>query len=228
MDLVQRVARCDERGEADAAGLEQADVERNVEDRIESAEEAGRQLLRVPVELAGGKFNVLDVVEAADDDQRAAEVDAADGEFDGGIVDGGLAEQDFGRAAWSSFRTAPTTSSESPSTNAVAPDTNAVVSLAGLVSTAITCAAPATTLPWIAAAPTPPTPNTTTSSPGRTRPTRIAAPRPVVPPQDRRHAVDRSTSSSTFTHAAASQTVYWLKHPSREAVPTGPLVSEKR
>ncbi len=65
----------------------------------------------------------------------------------------------------------------------VAPNSIAFSRFQATGSMATTRLAPAAAAPWTLLMPTPPTPMTTTVSPGRTSATRVAEPQPVVTPQ---------------------------------------------
>ena len=65
------------------------------------------------------------------------------------------------------------------------------------------CLAPASLAPWMALAPMPPTPTTTTVSPGRTSAAYTAEPQPVTTPQPSRQARSSGTSSSILMQLAS-------------------------
>jgi hypothetical protein len=78
---------------------------------------------------------------------------------------------------------------------------------AAMIRRAFTSRAPRTTL-----SPTPPTPNTATVLPGRTRAVLITAPTPVITPQPTRAATARGTSPGIGITAFSWTTVYPWKH----------------
>src|SRR5208282_3000316 len=93
-------------------------------------------------------------------------------------------------------------------TKSVAPNFLAHSSLASLVSTAIILEAPLATQPWITLRPTQPAPKMAQVEPSSTLAVRVAAPKPVVIPQPRRHALSRGALGLIATMEMSATTTY--------------------
>ena len=101
----------------------------------------------------------------------------------------------------------------------VAPNSMAFSRLFSSGSMAKIRLAPASLAPWMALAPMPPTPTTTTLSPGCTSAAYTDDPQPVTTPQPSRQARSSGTSSSILMQLASLTTVWWPNVPSRHMSP---------
>ncbi len=112
-------------------------------------------------------------------------------------------------------RTAATGSTSRAFTASVAPKRRAASSFSATTSTAITCAAPHSTAPWMLFRPTPPAPITATVAPGSIAAVLATAPKPVMTPQASRAAWRMSKSSGTTASCEASTTTRSANAPVR-------------
>src|SRR5205814_6294416 len=90
----------------------------------------------------------------------------------------------------------------------VAPNDGAISRLKSTGSTATTYLAPAMRAPCTAFIPTPPTPTTTTVSPGLVPALTVADPKPVVAPQDTSDAASSGIQSWTLINDLSEATAY--------------------
>src|ERR1019366_5048457 len=107
----------------------------------------------------------------------------------------------------------------------VAPNFRVVVRLSSTGSTATTTEAPAWLAPCTALIPIPPTPMTTTTSPGLTSAELTAEPHPVPTPHPVRHATSSGTSSGQCTAESTETVDHWLNVASPDSWPR-PLPSK--
>ena len=103
----------------------------------------------------------------------------------------------------------------------VAPNARACASLSSFTSIATSGSAPASAAPWTQLRPTPPQPTTATASPACTFAVLIAAPKPVMTPQEIRLAASAATPAGILTTWEASTTTLSAKPPTRRPARTG-------
>ena len=103
----------------------------------------------------------------------------------------------------------------------VAPKSSAAFCLNSTGSTATMFRAPTILAPCTAFMPTPPTPTTTTVSPGMTSARYTAEPQPVATPHDTRATTPSGRSVSTFTSDASWHTPCSAKVPSLDITLSG-------
>ena len=122
----------------------------------------------------------------------------------------------------------PTGSPAVASTVSVAPNVRARSSFSAATSTAITCAAPATTAPCTTFRPMPPQPMTATVAPGGTFAVLNTAPRPVVTAQPTSAATSTGTLSSIFNSACSGRSICSANPPTPANWSTGDAVLGQR